>query len=71
MENMLNNTSYDTAIWKVILNKEQIKVNKDKLVCHKNRSRLEQHFAHSGNDHLIEMDSQIYCVTKENIKGYG
>ena len=70
MENILNDTSYDTAIWKVILNKEQIKVNKDKSVCHKNGSRSEQYFARSGNDHLIETDSQVYCITKENIKGY-
>jgi len=55
----------------VILNKEQIKVNKDKSVCHKNGSRLEQYFVHSENDHSIEMDLQVYCVTKENIKGYG
>ena len=71
MENILNNTSYDTAIQKVILNKEQIKVNKDKSVCHKNGSRLEQYFVHSENDHSIETDLQVYCVTKENIKGYG
>ena len=54
----------------MILNKEQIIVNKDKSVCYKNGSRSEQYFAHSRNDHSIETDSQVYCVTKENVKGY-
>ena len=69
----------------MILNKEQITSNKDKSVCHKNGSRSENHlvgyclnkeqiigsrFVHEINDYSIEMDSQVYCLTKKNIKGY-
>ena len=70
----------------MILNKEQITSNKDKSVCHKNGSRLEKHlvgyclnkeqiigsrFAREINDHSIEMDLQVYCLTNKNINGYG